>query len=126
MKKAEEPMTVRNLGSNSAVPHLRSYLLDKVEKVDDMAVLQQIYAIVTPQSKETYAEKFAQAKEQTERYCTPDLAEELEQEGYMIGKSYPSVDEPFDLEKAIADDALDEVAPQEWIDKMFPELHVKG
>ena len=44
----------------------------------------------------------------------------------MIGKPYPFDDSNFDFDKAIKEDELDEVAPDEWVEKMFPELHVKG
>ena len=34
--------------------------------------------------------------------------------------------EPQDLEDAIREEEKDKNAPQEWINKMFPELHVKN
>ena len=92
--KVKEPLLKSH--SNAMIPHLRSYIVEKVEKEKDMAVLQQLYAVITPKANETFAEKFTQAKEQTERYCTPEIAEELEDEGYMIGKPYPFNDEEFD------------------------------
>ena len=122
--KVKEPLLKSH--SNAMIPHLRSYIVEKVEKEKDTAVLQQLYAVITPKANETFAEKFTQAKEQTERYCTPEIAEELEDEGYMIGKPYPFNDEEFDLERAIKEDELDQVAPDEWVEKMFPEINVKG
>ena len=76
--KVKEPLLKSH--SNAMIPHLRSYIVEKVEKEKDMAVLQQLYAVITPKANETFAEKFTQAKEQTERYCTPEIAEELEDE----------------------------------------------
>ena len=63
-------------------------------------------------------------KEIAQKYCPEELAKELEAEGYMIDKPYPYMDSTQDLEEAIQDDEKDENAPQEWITKMFPELHV--
>ena len=122
--KAKDSLYTRQ--SQSLVPHLRNYIVEKVEKEDNIAVLQQIYSVISPESNETYAEKFAKAKIQTEQFCAPEIAETLEAEGYMIDKPYPFNDEFFDFDKVIEEDAKDEVAPQEWIDKMFPELHVRG
>lgn len=122
--KAEEPLLHSH--NNPMISHLRSYIVDKVENENDITVLQRLYAVITPQSDETYAERFAQAKEQTEKYCAEEIAKELEAEGYMIGKPYPFDDSNFDFDKAIKEDELDEVAPDEWVEKMFPELHVKG
>ena len=122
--KAKEPLAVVN--GSSIIPHLRTYIVDKVEDETNLAVLQQLYAIVSRDDKEAYADKFAKTKAQTEQYCVPALADELEAEGFMFGKPYPFDDVPFDIEQAIADDAKDEPAPKEWLDKMFPELHVRG
>ena len=108
------------------IPHLRSYIVEKVEQENDVAVLQRLYAVINAQSDGTYAEKFAQAKEQVEKYCTKEIAEELEAEGYMIGKPYPIDDDQFDFEQAIREDETDAEAPQEWLEKMFPELYVRG
>ena len=71
-----------------------------------------------------FKRKFAIAKEQTKKYCPEELAKELEAEGYMIDKPYPFMDSTQELEAVIRDDENDENAPQEWITKMFPELHV--
>lgn len=124
--KVEEPMLKRHTSRSALIPHLRSYIVNKVETEDDMAILQRLYSVVSPDADETYEEQFAKAKRQTEQYCVPEIAEELESEGYMIGKPYPYDDEHFDFDQAIKDDAHDGLAPQEWVDKMFPELHVRG
>ncbi len=76
------------------------------------------------ESEMSFEKKYANDKEQTEKYCTEELARELEAEGYMIDKPYPFMDSSQDLEEVIKDDEKDENAPQEWITKMFPELHV--
>lgn len=122
--KAEEPL--RQSYGNSMIPHLRNYIVDKVEKENDVEVLQRLYAIINTQSDETYYEKFVQAKEQTEKYCTKEMAEELEAEGFMIGKPYPIDDSKFDFDQAIKEDEMDAEAPQEWVEKMFPELYARG
>lgn len=122
--KAEEPLLHSH--NNPMIPHLRSYIVDKVENENDITVLQRLYAVITLQSDETYEEKFAQAKEQTEKYCAEEIAQELEAGGYMLGKPYPIDDSNFDFDQAIREDELDEEAPDEWVEKMFPELHVKG
>lgn len=41
------------------------------------------------ESDMSFEKKYANAKEQTEKYCTEELARELEAEGYMIDKPYP-------------------------------------
>ena len=122
--KVKEPLLKSH--SNAMIPHLRSFIVEKVENEEDVDVLQQLYAVITPKSDKTYAEKFAQAKAQTERYCVPEIAEELENEGYMIGKPYPYDDDAFDFNQAIKEDEADDVAPDEWVEKMFPEVNVKG
>ena len=68
-------------------------------------------------------EKFQKAKEQTQNYCFPELAKELEDEGYMIGKTNPYDDSQLNFDQLIEDDARDGDAPDEWIEKMFPELY---
>ncbi len=66
----------------------------------------------------------AKAKEQTERYCVPEIAVELENEGYMIDKPYPFDSEFFNFNQAILEDESDEDAPDEWVEKMFPEIDI--
>ena len=122
--KAKEPLLKSY--KNSIIPHLRNYIVDKVENEQDVGVLQQLYAVITPKDRESFAEKFTQAQKQTEQYCVPEIAAELESEGYMIGKPYPYDDEAFDFDQAIREDEADEVAPDEWVEKMFPEINVKG
>lgn len=85
--------------------------------------MEQIYSIISS-SENQYADKYNQAKESTEKYCVPELAKELECEGYMIGKPYPYEDgSQLDLDQLIGYDAKDNDAPQEWVEKMFPELY---
>lgn len=122
--KAEEPLLAGR--SNSLIPHLRNYIVEKVEKEEDVTILQQIYSVISPESEETYVEKFAKAKEQTEQFCVPEIAKALEAEGFMIDKPYPFDDDHFDFDKVIEEDERDEVAPREWVEKMFPELYVRG
>lgn len=118
--KAKEPMM--GTSGNTLVPHLRSYIVDKVEEESNMEILEQIYAIINS-SGSTFEDKYSQAKEQTEKYCVPELAKELEAEGYMIGKPYPYEDSRIDFDQLIEDDTKDVEAPKEWVKKMFPELH---
>ena len=49
---------------------------------------------------EIYDHKFLEAKQQTEQYCTPEIAAELEADGFMIGKPFPYDDSLLDLEQA--------------------------
>ena len=119
--KAKEPMLAPY--GNNMIPHLRSYIVDKVEAESRLAVLEQIYTIICS-SEYQYSDKYNQAKESTEKYCVTELAKELESEGYMIGKPYPCEDgSQLDLDQLIEDDAKDVDAPQEWVEKMFPELY---
>ena len=62
--KAKEPLLKSY--TNSIIPHLRNYIVDKVENEQDVAVLQQLYAVITPKDSESFAEKFTQAQKQTE------------------------------------------------------------
>ena len=71
---------------------------------------------------ESMAQKIENAKRQTEKYCTKEIADELAAENYMIGKPAPDSG-VFDMEQAIADDEADEAAPEEWLKKMFPEVY---
>lgn len=107
---------------NTMIPHLRNFIVDRIEEESRMSVLEKIYAIICS-SDGSYEEKYQQAKEQTEKYCAPELAKELEDEGYMIGKPYPYDDPLLDLDQLIEDDSRDGDAPQEWVEKMFPELY---
>lgn len=120
--KTKEPIVAKY--NNNLIPYLKSYIVDKLEEENNLDVLEKIYSIISPESKMSFEQKFALAKEQTEKYCHEELAKELEAEGYMIDKPYPYMDSTQDLEEAILDDEKDENAPQEWITKMFPELHV--
>lgn len=120
--KAKEPMANASTASNVLIPHLRSNILEKVETENDLNVLEQVYAIVAA-SKSSFTNKYYHAKEQTEHFCTSEVAEELEAEGYMIDKPYPYDDSCIDFNQLIEDDANDTNAPQEWVEKMFPELY---
>ena len=120
--KTKEP-TVTKYNDNF-IPYLKNYIVDKLEEENNLDVLEKIYSIISPESELSFERKFAIAKEQTEKYCPKELAKELEAEGYMIDKPYPYKDSSQDLEEAIRDDEKDENAPQEWINIMFPELHV--
>ena len=129
--KTKEPIVAKY--NNNLIPYLKSYIVDKLEEENNLDVLEKIYSIISPESKMSFEQKFALAKEQTEKadvdlsYAVWDkdaVAKELEAEGYMIDKPYPFMDSTQDLEEAIQDDEKDENAPQEWITKMFPELHV--
>lgn len=119
--KAKEPIIRPYTSGNTIIPQLRSYLVDRVEMENDLEVLEQVYAVISA-SKSSFADKYYQAKEQTERFCTPELAKELEAEGYMIDKPYPYDDFYSDLDNLIEEDESDSNAPQVWVDKMFPEL----
>lgn len=108
--------------TNPIIPHLRHYILDRIEDETDVSVLEKIYAIISPKEA-SFKEQFAQAKSQTDEFCTPDLAAELEAEGYMINKPYPYGNSDFDIDAAIREDEVDGNAPQEWLAKMFPEVY---
>ena len=109
-------------GNSRLIPHLRNYIVDKVEKESHLEILEQMYAIIDT-SSDSFTEKYRRAKEQCERFCTPELARELEEEGYMIGKPDPNDDSNLDIDHLIEEDAQDDKAPQEWVEKMFPELY---
>lgn len=121
--EAKEPIPSGYTPANLTVPHLRHFIMDRVENETDVSVLEQIYAIVAPKGTMSFIEKYNQAKSQTEQFCTDDIVEELEAEGYMIDKPYPMSDDVFDFEAAIRDDEHDDHAPQEWLKKMFPEIY---
>ena len=72
---------------------------------------------------EIYDHKFLEAKQQTEQYCTPEIAAGLEADGFMIGKPFPFDDSLLDLEQAEQEDLENEPAPEEWLKKMFPEVY---
>lgn len=110
---------------NPVIPHLRNYIVDKVEAETDVDVLEQILAIVSPHEA-SFKERFNQAKVQTEKYCTPDVAAAMEADGFMINKPCPFEGESFDIEAAICDDEHDDNAPREWLEKMFPEVYVSA
>ena len=118
--EAKDPMIA--VYGNTMIPHLRSFIVDKIEEESRMSVLEQIYSIVCS-SDGSYKERFQQAKKQTEQYCTPELAKELEDEGFMIGKANVHDDSLPDFDRLIEDDAKDGDAPHEWVEKMFPELY---
>ncbi len=118
--EAKEPMIAPY--GNTIVPRLRSFIVDKIEEENRMSVLEKVYSIICS-TDSSFEEKYQQAKMQTEKYCPPELAKELEDEGYMIGKPYPDNDSHLDFDQLIEDDARDDDAPQEWVEKMFPELY---
>ena len=53
--KAKEPLLKSY--TNSIIPHLRNYIVDKVENEQDVAVLQQLYAVITPKDSESFCRK---------------------------------------------------------------------
>lgn len=118
--KAKEPAGI-SAGVSTLLPHLRHRIVERVEEEKNLSVLEQIYSIIA--SGDSFEEKYRLAKEQTERYCAPELAEQLEAEGYMIDKAYPYDDTQLDLDQLRREDAEDGDAPQEWLEKMFPELY---
>ena len=118
----KEPMALGYSTTNPVIPHLRHYILNRIEDETDVSVLEKIYAIISPKEV-SFKEQFAQAKLQTEEFCTPDLAAELEADGYMINKPYPYDSSNFDIDAAVREDEVDGNAPQEWLAKMFPELY---
>lgn len=120
--EAKEPIAAGYSATNPVLPHLRHYIMDRVESETDVSVLEQIYAIISPQEA-SFKERFSRAKAQTDEYCAPDLAEELEAECYMINKPYPLENDSLDIDAIIQADELDENAPQEWLEKMFPEVY---
>lgn len=122
--KTKEPIIPKYSQNNNLIPYLKNYIVDKLEDENNLDVLEKIYSIISPKSELSFEQKFALAKEQTEKYCPEELARELEAEGYMIDKSYPYEDEIIDIDTIIKEDEKDENAPEEWITKMFPELHV--
>ena len=120
--EVKEPVAAAYATPNPVVPHLRHYIVDKVEAETDEDVLERILAIVSPHEA-SFKQRFNQAKTQTEKYCTPEVAAALEAEGFMINKPRPFEDEPFDVDAAIRDDERDDNAPREWLEKMFPEVY---
>ena len=112
----------KQINIKTEIPALRSFIVDKVSTLTDRNTLQRIYSIIISNS-ENYERKFLEAKQQTEQYCTPEIAAELEADGFMIGKSFPFDDSLFDLEQAEQEDLEDEPAPEEWLKKMFPEVY---
>lgn len=80
-----------------------------------------LYRNAQKNGSESIAQKIENAKRQTEKYCTKEIAAELAAENYMIGKPAPDI--AFDMDQAIADDDADEAAPEEWLKKMFPEVY---
>ena len=118
--KAKEPMIVAR--RDMLIPNLRNYIVERVETESNLSILEQIYAVLDS-SKQSFEDRFKRAREQTEKYCVPEIAEEMEQEGYMIEKPYPCDDLHIDFDKLIKEDAHDDDAPQEWVEKMFPELY---
>ena len=122
--KAKEPIASNYTPSNPIIPHLRNYIMEKLEDERDLNVLEKIYSIISPEDELSYEEKFAIAKEQTKQYCPEELARELEAEGFMIDKPYPYEDELSYIDTVIKEDEEDVNAPEEWVRKMFPELYV--
>ncbi|MBR1652903.1 MAG: hypothetical protein IJ692_05880 [Alloprevotella sp.] len=120
--KVEEPATSGYAAKNSVVLHLRQSIVERVESETDVNVLERIYSIIYPKDA-SYEERFRRQKAMAERYCTPEVAAELEAEGFMVGKACPSVGATFDAEAAIREDERDGNAPQEWLQKMFPEVY---
>lgn len=80
-----------------------------------------LYRNAQKNGSESITQKIENAKRQTEKYCTKEIADELAAENYMIGKPAPDI--AFDMEQAIADDDADEAAPEDWLKKMFPEVY---
>ncbi|MBP5504115.1 MAG: hypothetical protein J6Y24_15150 [Bacteroidales bacterium] len=111
-----------NISTKTEIPTLKNFIVDNVEKVSDVYTLQRICAIIISNS-ETYEQKFRSAKLQTEKYCPKELAEELEAEGFMIGKPFPVDNAIYDLQIAEKEDSEDEPVPEEWLQKMFPEVY---
>lgn len=112
----------KQINIKTEIPELRSFIVDRVSTLTDRNALQRICSIIISNS-ESYEQKFLAAKQQTEQYCTPDIAAELEADGFMIGKPFPFDDSLFDLEQAEQEDLNDEPAPEEWLKKMFPEVY---
>ena len=118
--KAKDPMIVAH--GNMLIPNLRNFIVERVEEESNLSVLEQIYAILGS-SKQSFEDRYQKAKEQTEKYCVPEIAKEMEAEGYMIDKPYPFDDPDLDFDQLISEDAHDSDAPQKWVEKMFPELY---
>ena len=79
--KTKEPIVAKY--NNNLIPYLKSYIVDKLEEENNLDVLEKIYSIISPESKMSFEQKFALAKEQTEKYCPEELAKELEAEGFI-------------------------------------------
>lgn len=112
----------KNINQKAEIPAMKHFIVDSVENLTDVYTLQRICAIIISNS-ESYEQKFQAAKRQTEKYCPKEIAEELEADGFMIGKPFPFDDAVFDLEKAEKEDLEDEPVPEEWLQKMFPEVY---
>lgn len=108
----------KHINTKTEIPALKSFIVDNVAKLTDVRILQRICAIILSNS-ESYEQKFLAAKHQTEKYCPKEIAEELEAEGFMIGKPFPLDKAVFDLETAEKEDLEDEPVPEEWLQKMF-------
>lgn len=114
--------------ANSNTPISYDELVEQIKNVptDLLGEISQyvgfvLYRNALKNDTEGISQKIENAKRQTEKYCTKEIADELAAENYMIGK--PAPDSAFDMEQAIADDEADEPAPEEWLKKMFPEVY---
>ena len=115
-------MATTNISTKTEIPTLKSFIGDNVEKVSDVYTLQRICSIIITNS-ESYEQKLRSAKLQTEKYCPKEIADELEAEGFMIGKPFPFDSAIYDLQIAEKEDSEDEPVPEEWLQKMFPEVY---
>ena len=120
--KVEEPAALGYATTNSVISHLRHQIVERVESETDVNVLEQIYSIINPKDT-SFEERFKRSKAMAEKYCTHDVAAELEAESFMINKPCPFANETFDADAAIREDERDENAPNEWLQKMFPEVY---
>ena len=91
------------------------------ERLND--IYQFVNFIIYKYSESDTQQQRDTAKSLTEKYCPKELADQLATDDYMIGKPFPY--EEFDLEKAIAEDENDELAPNEWVQKMFPKVYAQ-
>ena len=114
--------------ANGNVPISYDELVEQIKNVptDLLGEISQyvgfvLYRNALKNGSESISQKIENAKRQTEKYCTKEIADELAAENYMIGKPAPC--SAFDMEQAIADDETDEPAPEEWLKKMFPEVY---
>ncbi|MDD6002773.1 MAG: hypothetical protein PUC50_11340 [Bacteroidales bacterium] len=104
------------------IPALKNFIVNNVENISDINALQRIYAIIISNS-ESYEQKFKAAKLQTDLFCPKEIAQELEAGGYMINKPFPFDEAAYNLDLAEKEDLEDEPAPEEWLQKMFPEVY---